>query len=93
MKLAVYAPCDAAYPLVLTPECMRPTLACVHAFGTLHFRGTLDIDEALLRACTRPGSDDASAIEFVVHSEDHAHEIAGWMQPPQPRHITCEVDG
>ncbi len=89
MKLAVYAPCDAAYPLVLTPECMQPTLACVHAFGSLQFRGTLDIDEGVLRACASTGSEDASALEFVVHSEDQAHDIAEWMQSPQLAPIPC----
>ena len=82
MRLAVYSPAGEALPLVLTPECMQPSMAIEHEHGHMCLKGTVSLDESLLPAISHPVSPGAGDLEYVVRDEVSARALQALLDHP-----------
>ena len=67
MKLAVYVPDSRPYPYVLTPDSIKPSLACEQEYGRLQLKGVVMLKDGLLPAIAHPISTEAD-FEYVIYS-------------------------
>ncbi len=80
MRLAIYAPADMSFPLILAPECMQPSLDCEHRYGQLRLVGKVVLDETVVQALTQDVSPTTGSIEYVVTSKTAARAVEAIME-------------
>jgi hypothetical protein len=79
MRLAVYAP-ENGFPLVLTAECMGPSLDCVHQYGPLQLKGVVCMEESLLSPISHSISALTGDMEFVIYAGCARHAVEALME-------------
>lgn len=80
MRLAIYAPTDRSFPLILAPECMRPSLDCERRYGHLRRVGNVELDETIVEAIAHDVSPATGSIEYVVTSETAARAVEALIE-------------
>lgn len=80
MKLAIYAPVDGTFPMILAPDCIQPSLDCEHRFGQLRLVGTITLAEGIVEAIGDDISPATGNIEYLVSSETARAALEALME-------------
>lgn len=83
MRFAVYAPTEEPLPLVLTPDCMQPSIAMEHEHGHMCLKGSVSLDESILPAIAHPSSTGSGDLEYVIRNAGSARALQALMERPQ----------
>lgn len=80
MKLAIYAPVNAPFPMILAPECMQPSLACEQRYGQLRLVGTVNLEDSVIQAFGESISPVTGNIEYLVNSDTARAAVEALME-------------
>jgi len=81
MKFAAYRPTEAAYPLVLVPECMTPTISLERAVEALELLGTVELSLSSVRDISNPALSDEELNQFAITAPRLARRVTLEVQP------------